>query len=226
MKSLKNKYKKYEYLYLNVMSKLFDYKTLIIIILLLILYLNNCKTNKENSNTIIVDNKNFTLLKYKVDTVEKLKTRTEVKRGDDIYFEKIYIDTQYLYKDVDTASILINFFTKVVFKDTLMLPDSVGFVFLIDTINQNKIQTRTYTTNFTERTIQEKIILKDLPKNEYYFGFNTNFNNVTLVSSVGTSFLLKHKKNYNIYQLSTGLSQSNGNVLPYIGGGVYFKINK
>lgn len=208
------------------MSKIFDYKTLIIIILLLLLYINNCQNIDDNSDTVVVDNKRYGVLKYKVDTVEKTKTRTEVKRGDDIFYEKIYVDTQYLYKDIDTANILIDFFTKVVFKDTLMLPDSVGFVFLIDTISQNKLQTRTFTAKYIERTIRETSVLKELPKNEYYFGFNTNIDKVSLINSLGTSILFKHKKNNNIYQLSTGLSQTNGNIIPYVGGGVYFKINK
>lgn len=208
------------------MSKIFDYKTLIIIILLLLLYINNCQNIDDNTDTVVVDNKRYGVLKYKVDTVEKTKTRTEVKRGDDIFYEKIYVDTQYLYKDIDTANILIDFFTKVVFKDTLMLPDSVGFVFLIDTISQNKLQTRTFTAKYIERTIRETSVLKELPKNEYYFGFNTNIDKVSLINSLGTSILFKHKKNNNIYQLSTGLSQTNGNIIPYVGGGVYFKINK
>jgi len=208
------------------MSKIFDYKTLIIIILLLLLYINNCQNIDDNSDTVVVDNKRYGVLKYKVDTVEKTKIRTEVKRGDDIFYEKIYVDTQYLYKDIDTANILIDFFTKVVFKDTLMLPDSVGFVFLIDTISQNKLQTRTFTAKYIERTIRETSVLKELPKNEYYFGFNTNIDKVSLINSLGTSILFKHKKNNNIYQLSTGLSQTNGNIIPYVGGGVYFKINK
>lgn len=208
------------------MSKIFDYKTLIIIILLLLLYINNCQTTNETDSTVVFDNKRYGVLKYKVDTVEKTKTRTEVKKGDDIFYEKIYVDTQYLYKDIDTANILIDFFTKVVFKDTLMLPDSVGFVFLIDTISQNKLQTRTFTAKYVERTIRETSVLKELPKNEYYLGFNTNVDKVTLINSLGTSILIKHKKNNNIYQLSTGLSQTNGNVTPYVGGGVYFKINK
>lgn len=208
------------------MSKIFDYKTLIIIILLLLLYINNCQTTNETDSTVVFDNKRYGVLKYKVDTVEKTKTRTEVKKGDDIFYEKIYVDTQYLYKDIDTANILIDFFTKVVFKDTLMLPDSVGFVFLIDTISQNKLQTRTFTAKYVERTIRETSVLKELPKNEYYLGFNTNVDKITLINSLGTSILIKHKKNNNIYQLSTGLSQTNGNVTPYVGGGVYFKINK
>jgi len=93
-----------------MLSKIFDYKVLIIIILLLLLYLSNCVSSNKKGSDITIDNKKYTLLKYKVDTFTTIKSKVYSKKGDDIYHEKIFIDTQYKYKNVDTPGILADFF--------------------------------------------------------------------------------------------------------------------
>jgi len=99
-------------------------------------------------------------------------------------------------------------------------------VFLIDTISQNHLQNRSYTIQFKEIKITETSVVKEPEKNEYFLGIDATINKTTLLNSVGSSILLQSKKDKNLYQITTGLSYINGSVVPYFGGGVYFKLNK
>lgn len=208
------------------MNNFLDVKTLIIILLVGILVYQNCNYDDKPKDEVTIDGVKYNVLKYKVDTFEVVKNKTLVKRGEDIYFEKLYVDTQYLKSDVDTAAILIKFFTNFEYKDTLHLPDSLGYVFVVDTITQNKIKTRTYHAKVIERIIDSTTILKELQKNEFFIGPSITVNKVSLVNAVGGSILYKSKKTNNIYQFNTGIMTLNGSTVPYFGGGVYFKINK
>ena len=211
------------------MSNLFkiDYKLIIIIILLAILYFQNCKGSEEE-NVITIDGKKFGLLKYTLDTVEVTNTTVKNVKGDDIYHETFEIDTAFLPPVVDTQQILKDFFAKNVYKDTLILNDSLGYVFIIDTITKNKLLERSWTAKVKSREIKKEIIVKELPKNEFYLGINGNLDKVDYLNSVGTGLIIKNKKD-NIIQLNIGLSNkqlnnSSSNFTPYFGGGYYWKI--
>ncbi len=208
------------------MEKILDVKTLLIVLLIGLLVYQNCNLNDGKKDQVTIDGVKYNVLKYKVDTFEREKNKILIKKGDDIPFEKLYVDTQYLTKDVDTAAILINFFTNFEYKDTLFLPDSLGFVFITDTITQNKIKTRTYNAKVIERIIDSTTILEQIQKNQFFIGPHLTVNKVSLVNSVGGSILYKSKKTENIYQFSTGIMSQNGTTVPYFGGGIYFKINK
>jgi hypothetical protein len=211
------------------MSNLFkiDYKLIIILILLAILYFQNCKGSEEE-NVITIDGKKFGLLKYTLDTVEVTNTTVKNVKGDDIYHETFEIDTAFLPPVVDTQQILKDFFAKNVYKDTLILNDSLGYVFIIDTITKNKLLERSWTAKVKSREIKKEIIVKELPKNEFYLGINGNLDKVDYLNSVGTGLIIKNKKD-NIIQLNIGLSNkqlnnSSSNFTPYFGGGYYWKL--
>lgn len=211
------------------MSNLFkiDYKIIVIIILSAILYFQNCKGSEEE-NVVTVNGKKFGLLKYTLDTIEVTNTTVKKVKGDDIYHETFEIDTAFLPPVIDTQQILKDFFAKNVFKDTLILNDSLGYVFIIDTITKNKLLERSWTAKVKSRVIKEEKILKELPKNEFYLGVNGNLDKVDYLNSVGTGLIIKNKKD-NIIQLNIGLSnkQLNNNsskLTPYFGGGYYWKL--
>lgn len=130
-------------------------------------------------------------------------------------------------RKIDTLSILRDYFAKNVYKDTLNFGDTIGYVYIIDTITKNKISERKWTSNIKQRTIKETTIVKELPKNELYIGLNANFDKVNYLNSVGTGIILKDKNN-KMYQLSGGISnnqsQSSTNLTPYFGGGIYWQI--
>lgn len=176
--------------------------------------------------TIRIEGKKYEVIKHDIDTMEVVKTKVVTKKGEDIYHETI--KEVVIPTIVDTAALLQDFFAKNVYKDTLRLPDSLGTIALIDTISKNKIQGRIWDAKVKERTIKETTIVKELPKNQVYFGFDGGFNKADVVSHVGTGVMLKTKKD-KIYQLGVGVANrtidgTNGALSPYIGAGVYWKI--
>lgn len=178
--------------------------------------------------TIRIDGKKYEVIKHEIDTVDVIKTKVVTKKGDDIYHEVIVEKEVQIPAVVDTAALLKNYYSKVLYKDVLVLPDSLGTVAVTDTISQNKILGRTFDAKVRERTIKETTIVKELPKNQVYFGFDGGFNKADVVSHVGTGLILKTKKD-KIYQLGVGVANrttdgTNGSLTPYIGGGVYWKI--
>lgn len=204
-----------------------DIKLIIIIILLAVIYFQNCGDNKQD-NIVTIDGKKFGLLKYTLDTVEVTNTTVKKVKGDDIYHETFEIDTAFLPPVIDTQQILKDFFAKNVFKDTLILNDSLGYVFIIDTITKNKLLERSWVAKVKSREIKKEIIVKELPKNEFYLGINGNLDKVDYLNSLGTGLIIKNKKD-NIIQLNIGLSNkqinnSSSKLTPYFGGGYYWKL--
>lgn len=205
-----------------------DIKTIIIIILASILILEKCQDDDKNQETVTIDGKKYGLLKYSIDTFEIYKTSYGYKKGDDIHHDVYHLDTAYLPAEIDTLQILKDFFAKYVYNDTLELNDSLGFVYILDTISKNKLYSRTWSTSVKEKTIRETTIVKDLPKIEYYFGMNANLDKVDYLNSLGTSLIIKNRKD-NLYQLNLGIANkqplnSNTQFTPYFGGGIYWKI--
>lgn len=209
-----------------------DIKTIALIILAIIVIYDAWQNSKgdKKSEIIKVDGKKYELVKRTVDTV--VKTRTQVKwiKGNDIYHETVVekrIEVPVLHTKMDTLKILKEFYSKVIFKDTLKLDGDMGMISLIDTISKNKILGRKWNAYLKEKTIKETTIVKELPKNQVYFGFNGGFNKEDIVNNVSTGFLLKTKTD-KIYQLNVGVSNNNLNgqskLSPYVGVGVYWKI--
>jgi len=182
--------------------------------------------------TVNVDGKNYELLKHKIDTVFVEHTKVKYVKGKDIYHETIVEKENRInvpvYTKGDTVRIVESYNQKVLYKDKFVLDNDLGTVELTDTLYQNKILGRKWNATIKERTITDTKIVKELPKNQVYVGVNGAFDKVNFGNSIGTGVLLKTKKD-KIYQLNIGISNqqsANGNnqIVPYIGGGVYWKI--
>lgn len=177
---------------------------------------------------IEIDGKKYEVIKHTIDTVDVIKTQVVTKKGDDIYHEVIVEKEVQIPAVIDTAALLKNYYSKVLYKDVLVLPDSLGTVSVIDTISQNKILARTYDAKVRERTIREELIVKEPAKNQVYYGLNGGFNKEDFVSSVGAGIILKTKKD-KIYNLNIGVNNRtidgvSGAFSPYVGFGTYWKI--
>jgi hypothetical protein len=211
------------------MKKLLNIKNIALILLIAIVVFQQCGGNKKGTGEIVkVDGKKYELIKHEIDTVEVVKTKVVTKKGEDIYHETIVEHEVKVPVNVDTNAILKEYYTKVLYKDVLVLSDSLGTVAVTDTISQNKIFGRTFNANVKQRTIKETTIVKELPKNQVYFGFGGQFNKTDLITGLSTGFILKTKKD-KIYQFNLGVSNStidgvNGEFKPYVGAGVYWKI--
>lgn len=201
----------------------FDLKTLLIIVLGATLLLTRMCSGGEDKpgDTINVDGKDYELLKHKVDTeyvpVEKIVT----KKGEDIYHDTtIYVP---LPMSFDTMEMIRNYFAMNVFKDSLKLDDSLGFVVVSDTLQMNKIRARVWESRINKMKITDTKIVKELPKNQVYIGFNTQMNKVDVIGSVGLATTLKTKTD-KMYNLNIGLMNTTNGTSPYIGGGLQWKI--
>lgn len=211
------------------MKKLVNIKNIAIAVLIAIILLEYFNPGgKMPGRTIRIDGKKYEVIKHEIDTVEVEKTKVVTKKGADIVHEVILHDTAVKLVNVDTAALLHDYLAKVIYKDTLRLPDSLGTIALVDTIHKNRILGRTFDAKVKQREIKETLIVKELPKTQVYYGFTGGFNKADVVSNIGAGLLVKTKKD-KIYNLGIGVSNrvtdgTNGSLSPYIGGGVYWKI--
>ena len=212
------------------MKKLLNLKNIAIAVLIAIVVFQQCGGNyKRNAEIVKVDGKKYELLKYAIDTIEVVKTKVVTKKGDDIYHETIIEKEVIIPAIIDTLALLKDYYSKVLYKDVLVLPDSLGTVDVTDTISQNKIFGRTFNANIKQRIIKETTIVKELPKTQVYYGITGGFNKVDVVSNLGAGVLIKTKGD-KIYQLGIGVANkvgtdgTNGVLSPFIGGGVFWKI--
>jgi len=177
---------------------------------------------------VFIAGKAYEVIKHEIDTIDIVKTKVVTKKGEDIYHETIVEKEVIIPAVIDTMALLKDYYSKVLYKDTLVLPDSLGIVALNDTISQNKILGRTFNASVKQRTIKETTIVKELPKTKVFYGLEGGFNKADFVSSVGAGVLINTKKD-KIYQLGLGVTNqttdgTNGGFTPYVRGGVYWKL--
>jgi hypothetical protein len=204
------------------MKKFITLPTISILILLVLLAANNLfKKQKQVKGDIIkVDGKKYEVVKHIIDTFEIIKTDIVERKGEDIYHEVLVHDTIEKIQPVDTLFIVRDYLSKYIYKDTLYLKDSLGIVWITDTISANKIVSRTWSYNIKERLVKESTIVKELPKIQLYFGFNTSLNKQDLFQSVGSGLILKTRSD-KLFQVTVGL---NNQLKPFVEGGLYWKI--
>jgi hypothetical protein len=212
------------------MKKLLNFRNIAIAALIIYILLQwfNPGGVMPGGRTIRIEGKKYEIIKHDIDTVDIVKTKIVTKKGEDIYHETIVEKEVIIPAIIDTLALLKDYYSKVLYKDTLILPDSLGTVSVIDTITQNKILGRTFNANVKQRTIKETMIVKELPKTKIFYGLEGGFNKADFVSSVGAGVLINTKKD-KIYQLGLGVNNQtidgiNGSFSPYIRGGVYWKI--
>jgi hypothetical protein len=211
------------------MKKLLNFKNIAIVALIIFVLLQWFNPGGIlPGKKVFIAGKAYEVIKHEIDTVDIVKTKVVTKKGDDIYHETIVEKEVIIPAIIDTAALLKDYYSKVLYKDVLVLPDSLGTVAVTDTISQNRILGRTFNANVKQRTIKETTIVKELPKTKVFYGLEGGFNKADFVSSVGAGVLINTKKD-KIYQLGVGVNNQtidgiNGSFSPYIRGGVYWKI--
>ena len=116
-------------------------------------------------------------------------------------------------------------------KDILELPGNIGTVTIFDTISNNRILGRSFTSKVKQKIVRDTIRTPEPIKRYYYAGIDAKFDKPNHVTLLGASVLMR-TKNENIYRVGigvqniTGPDRVNGVFVPYIGGGVYWKIGK
>jgi hypothetical protein len=194
---------------------------IVISILMGIITVQTCTLKNNNIKPIVkIENKKYEVIKHKVDTVVINKIKTKYIKGSDIY-HKIIVEKEIktpVYIKSDTIKAIQEYLTKSVYKDKLVLNNSLGTIYITDTIQYNKIIGRKWDTNIKENTVYDTKTVKELPRNQVYVGVSGISNSSSIL--VGPNLLLKTKKD-NIYGLNLYIDP-NSNM--YIGVNINWKI--
>ena len=206
------------------MKKLLDIRTLTILVLVAVLLMKQCGYGggNEDIETINVDGKEYELLKHDVDT-QFVETITEVTKYVPQYITKVETEIVEIPVDADTLAIIEDYFSTYAVDDTLKLDGGLGWIFVQDEITQNKLKSREFKASVKERTITDTKIVKELPKNEFYWGIGGGFNQTQVINNIGLDLTWKSKKNQ-LYQLGFGVSQDNQQLVPVVNAGLQWKI--
>lgn len=128
---------------------------------------------------------------------------------------------------VDTNYIVNQYLnSKNIFTNTYKFTANQGSITIVDTISKNKIIGRKYTTKITPT--RDTVRLPAIFKNEFYVGIDGRFDKPNVVQLLGFGFIMKTKENL-LYKIDLGVQNqvtdgTNGRFVPYIGGGVYWKV--
>ncbi len=174
--------------------------------------------NPLKPNIKYVDGKPYEVIKHEIDTIDIVKTKVITKQGKDIYHDTtIFVQVP---MNVDTIAIIKNYFAKNVYKDTLHLPDSLGYVILLDTISKNTIESRMFSASVKQRTIKETTIVKELPKTKIFWGVGMGFDKTNYIHHIQGNLLINTKCD-KLYNIGAGVDI---NKTPFINASIYWKI--
>ena len=217
------------------------WKELLILLLVSVIFLmRGCGPDNSDKEIVNIDGKDFELIKQETDTVF-VEKEVQVTKYVPKYITKEVIKEVEIPVDVDSLAIIKDYFSKVTVKDTLNLaydfPEVVtdslgnkpsgdlGFGILTDVISQNRIESREIDWFFRIPTVYNTTIVKELPKNEFYYGLGVGVDQTNGFGNLSVNGLLKTKK-MNIYGLNIGLSNQAGEYKPFVGTSLYWKIGK
>ena len=150
----------------------------------------------------------------------------EYIQGENIYHDTtIYVPT---LVHVDTAEILKDFYAKMFKIDTIKLNNNQGFVYLSDSISQNKIIFRKWSATLKPKIVREPAPLPPPIRNQVFVGVDGSWSQKDWVNSLGMGLILKTKKDH-LYHIGLGVANRttdgiSGEFTPYLNGGVYWKI--
>ena len=104
------------------MKKLLNFKNIAIVALIAYVLLQwfNPGGVMPGGRTIRIDGKKYEIIKHDIDTLEVVKTKVVTKKGDDIYHETIVEKEVIIPTIIDTAALLKDYYSKVLYKDVLV----------------------------------------------------------------------------------------------------------
>jgi len=157
------------------MIKNFVIAVLLVVVILFLI------TNPTYKSSVIV----------KTDTLYQQKTFTKYKKGSDIYSYIIKTDSVFIPVH-DTIKIVSDYSRVYSYLDTIRL-DTNNFVFIQDTITQNRIIGRGFSANLSEKTIIQTRTITPKPKNALYLGVLADLRQDKSLQGVGIGLMLKVK---------------------------------
>jgi hypothetical protein len=192
-------------------------KILVFIIAGLVLYTafgkgGGCNTGHKKSDTTILRD-----TQWSVHDTTIYKTLKGKVLHDTIPTPPEYIaDTNYPKLLAQYNDLLKKYMALVEFKDTIRL-DTLGYVAITDTVNQNSIKGRSVRSNYKIPTITNTITIQhyEKPKAQLFYGFGLDLSPTLAPTGAHGGVILKTKKDQLIgLQVGTG-----------IGGGINYGFN-
>ena len=190
-----------------------DIKTLLIVVLVaIILFMRACSGGKNS--TVVTEPTIITKTVTKWDTL-KIDSLVYVPR----WRTKVTTVHDTIPADVDTLSILKDYYAKYFYTDTLSL-DSLGSIVINDTVSKNSIIFREIHPNvlIPTTTVTNTVYIN---KREFYVGFGLK-GRTNQINYLGGELLYK-TKNKQIYGAGVGLNQD---FQPTLGFSMYWKLGK
>lgn len=160
------------------------------------------------------------------DTIE---VEVEVEVPVEVEVEKLvpYAVHDTIQSLVDTTFIVNKFLnSKNVFTNTYKFDKQQGSITITDTVSNNKIVGRKYTTKITPKT--DTLRIPEPLKTKVFFGIENGFSKPDVVSHIGAGVIINTKTD-KLYHLGIGVANrtfdgTNGSFTPYVGFGTYWKI--
>jgi hypothetical protein len=178
-----------------------DIRNIIIIVLIIvIIILQQCSgDSNKTKNQPAEEGAVITKIETKWDTVE-LEKEVYVPQ----YFTKVITEHDTIPTDIDTLSILKDYYAKYAYSDTIDL-DSFGNIVVKDTISKNKIISRKINPSLY---IPTTIITRDslISKNEFYYGFGLAANKQQF-NYIGGELLWRSKRK-RVIGVGLGINQN------------------
>jgi len=189
------------------------YLSIIIVILVVVLFFQQggCGyvnfSGKKSDTTVIRD----TQWSVHDTTIYKTLMGKGKTLHDTIQTPPEYIaDTNYPKLLAQYNDLLSKYMALVEFKDTIRL-DTLGYVSIIDTVNQNSIRGRSVRSNYKIPTITNTVTIQhyEKPKTQMFFGGGIDGNQTLGITGASLGVLLKNKKDH-IYGLNLGTQIDGG----------------
>ena len=213
------------------MKKLLDVRHFIILILILLAAIEfiNPKGIMPRRTNIQVDSIPYAVHDtIPVDSLVEVEVEVEVPVPYEVE-KKVEVP---VIQPVDTAEIIKSHFAKVQYKDVLKLPNNQGTVTITDTIANNTIVNRKFIADVKRMIVRDTVYTQIPRKTEVYLGLDAKFDKPNVVNVMGLSMLFKNKDDKHMYKLGVGVTNrvddngTNGELHPFIAGGVYWKLKR
>lgn len=201
--------------------KKLDLKTLLIIgLIVVILLMRACSGDGDSTKpeTIRVNGHKYEVVDKKVDTVYVPKDTIVYRPGKTIWKDKpVYIDVP---ANVDTTAILKDYYSTIVYKDTLKLNEDMGYVTVTDTVSKNAIIGRLWNAKLKQKVINNTTIVKEPARVQLYIGGTLGVDRNSPINFIGPTLMLKTKSD-RVYTVSAGYGLDHTVIVQ---GGLLWKI--
>lgn len=203
---------------LSLIKKNFNYLIILALVVIIVMQRSCSSTPGSPKETIKIDGKKYEVVKKETDTIRVEVAHNVYKQGKDIYHDvPVYVNVP---ANVDTAAILKEYYAMRVYKDTLKLKDSLGYIAVTDSISKNILLGRTWDAKVNKIQIDNTIYLKEPARNQVYIGGSLGMQKPSYLT-LGGNLILKTKTDH-MYGIGAGV---NSQLNPYFQGTILWKIS-